>query len=653
MKKKITKGLAFLLVPILAVGLLGVSTMAEEKQTKELNVVFTNDLHSRLNSFYLKEEGEKQLVGGFARISTYLEEKRSQDENLLFADAGDFAMGTLYQTIYETHAAELRMLGNLGLDVGTIGNHEFDYRSKGLANMLKTAKDSGDTLPELVVCNVDWKSSLASERVEECKELQSAFENYGIKPYVMLEKGDVKIAVIGVFGVSAKEFAPTCALEFKDPVEAVKETVAEIKAKEKADIIVCVSHSGIWPEADKSEDELLAKGVPDLDLIISGHTHTTLEKPIVHGNTAIVSTGEYGARIGSLQMVQNEKGRWKVENYELTLLDDSFETNAEIQKKIDELGECIDREYLAQFGYTKDQVLTYNPWEFANIKGLGTVLQEETLGNLLADAYLYGVNHANTQDENPVVVAAIPSGCVRDSLFQNTNVTVSNAFQTLSLGIGPDGIPGYPMISIYLTGKELRTMAEVDASISPILVVAQLYTSGISYKLNPNRLILNRVTDTELQDMEGKEEKIQEDKLYRVVADLYTGHMLGTVKGQSFGILSIVPKDINGKEIPKEELEDYIVYKNGRELKGWVCVAEYLDSFEKVNGSSTIPQYYSTTHERKIVEDDSSLGAVLKNPNRIAVVMISIAAGAVILLILFIALIVKLVKKARKARKAK
>ena len=54
-------------------------------------------------------------------------------------------------------------------------------------------------------------------------------------------------------------------------------------------MIACVSHSGTWDDADKSEDEILAKEVPDIDLIISGHTHSQLDKPIQHGNTYIVS----------------------------------------------------------------------------------------------------------------------------------------------------------------------------------------------------------------------------------------------------------------------------------------------------------------------------------------------------------------------------
>lgn len=652
MKRKNIRLLSMLLVPILAAGLIGVTTMAQEKKEKEISVVFTHDLHSHLESFYLEEEGEEKEVGGFARIMTFLKEKRAEDENLLFLDGGDFSMGTLYQTVFESQAAELRMLGFLGADVTTLGNHEFDYRSSGLANMLTTAKDSGENLPAMVLCNVDWEATLEGENAEDGALLQKAFEYYGIKNYVVLQKGDVKIAVTGVFGKDSLVCAPTCVLSFKDPIEAVKETVEEIKKNEDVDMIACVSHSGTWEEESKSEDELLAKAVPELDLIVSGHTHSILEEPIIHGNTAIVSTGEYGARVGSLKMVQQEDGRWSLQDYTLTLMDDTYAADAAAEEKIAELGKNIDSEYLAQFGYTKDQVLTYNPWEFTEINGLGSVLQEETLGNLLADSYLYAVNGSDTGDDNPAVVAVVPSGCIRDTFHKDTDITVSDAFQTLSLGIGPDGVPGYPLVSIYLTGEELKTVAEVDASVSPMMTTAQLYTSGITYTLNPNRLILNKVTDVDLQDMTGKTEDLQDDKLYRVVADLYSGQMLGAVSDQSFGILSVTPKDAQGNEIPIEQLEDYIVHRNGQELKAWVCVADYLDSFEKIDGKSVIPEYYSTTQNRKNIDDDNSIGAIVKNPNKIAVAIVSIAAGIVLLLIVITVLIVKGIKRVRRKRRA-
>ena len=152
-------------------------------------------------------------------------------------------MGTLIQTVFETQAAELRMLGYMGYDVTTFGNHEFDYRSKGLANMLTSARTSGDAVPSIVVCNVDWDAMEAAGLTEGQQMLKDAFTAYGVQDYTVLQKGDVRIAVVGVFGKDALSCAPTCELKFKDPVQAVKATVAEIKANETVDMIVCVSHS--------------------------------------------------------------------------------------------------------------------------------------------------------------------------------------------------------------------------------------------------------------------------------------------------------------------------------------------------------------------------------------------------------------------------
>ncbi len=641
---------AWKLLLLFLMGMIVSESTAYAKESKEVKVAFTHDLHSHLEPFYLEEDGKEQQVGGFARIMTYLNEQRQSEENFLYLDGGDFSMGTLYQTVYTTQAAELRMLGYLGADAATFGNHEFDYRSKGLADMLQAAKDSGDEIPPLVVCNIDWEATLKSEKAEEGAILQEAFEMYGVKPYIIVEKGGVKIAIIGVFGKDSLECAPTCALTFRDPVEAVKDTVEEIQKQENADMIICVSHSGTWEDEKKSEDELLAKGVPELDLIVSGHTHSILEEPIIHGNTVIVSTGEYGARVGTLSMTQKEDGRWSLTDYKLTLMDEAYPEEKEAAEKIKELGATIDSDYLSRFGFTKDQVLARNPWEFTGINGLGEKLQEEPLGNLLADSYRYVVNNSDTGDANPAIVAVVPSGCIRDTFHKDKDITVSDAFQTLSLGSGPDGIPGYPLVSAYFTGKELKTMAEVDASISPMMTTAQLYVSGLTYTINPSRMILNKVTDVKFQDMDGNVQELEDDKLYRLIADLYSGQMLGAVTEQSYGILSIVPKDAQGNEIPIEQLEEHIIYVDGQELKAWECVARYLDSFEKETEAKEpeIPEYYSTTHDRKVVENDSSLGAVLKNPNGIALAVFAAAAGFVIIIILVIALIVRWRKKKKR-----
>ena len=291
MRKNLRKSMIVLAI-VTIFSVLGIAAAASET-AKSLDVLFVHDTHSHLNEFATVEDGESQIMGGFAKLKTLINEKKAENPDTLILDAGDFSMGTLIQVVFEEEASEIRMLGNLGVEVTTLGNHEFDYKAKGLANMMNNAVASGDVLPEMVVCNVDWEAMEEAGFSEDQQMLYDAFENYGMKEYVVLEKGDVKIAVTGVFGQDCLECVPNCPLEFENPVEAVKETVAEIQEKEDVDMLICVSHSSTWKDEDKSEDEILAKSVPELDLIISGHTHTKLDETIQHGDTYIVSASEY------------------------------------------------------------------------------------------------------------------------------------------------------------------------------------------------------------------------------------------------------------------------------------------------------------------------------------------------------------------------
>lgn len=648
-KKRILTGLlaAALVVPLFAGS--AQTAAAAEAAGKTLDVVFTHDTHSHLNSFSTVIDGESTEVGGFARIKTVIDEQKAENPDTLVVDGGDFSMGTLVQTVYEDEAAELRMLGAIGCEVTTFGNHEFDYRSSGLAQMLKSAAESGDVLPELVVCNVDWDAMEAAGLNDGQQQIQSGFEEYGVKDYVVLQKGDVNVAVTGVFGVDALACAPTCELLFRDPVEAVRETVAEIKANEDVDMIVCVSHSGTWEDESKSEDEILAKSVPDLDLIISGHTHTELAEPIVHGDTYIVSTGEYGRKIGKLSMTQKSDGRWEMTDYKLVPILSTITADGATQEKIDGFMEAVDTGYLADFGYTKDEVLATNNVQFSTLHDLEYEHTEHNLGDLMSDAYVYAVENSDDFDGVPVDVAVVPSGTVRDT-YTAGNITVEQVFNSFSLGIGPDGVPGYPLISVYLTGKELRTAAEIDASVSDYMTTARLYMSGLHFTYNPNRMILNKVTDIYLTDENGSRVELEDDKLYRVVADLYSGQMLSAVTDMSHGLLSLVPKYADGT--PIEDFEDVIVMEGDRELKAWDSIARYMQSFEDTDGDgiANVPSYYSQMHDRKVVDESRSLGDLVKSPNKYAAMIIAVILIVIILVVLLIVLVVKLIKRIRRRK---
>lgn len=611
-----------------------------------VDIVFTHDTHSHLNTFTTVVDGLETELGGFARMNTLIEAQRAQNPDTLVIDGGDFSMGTLIQTVFETQAAELRMLGYLGCDVTTLGNHEFDYRSKGLANMLTSAQASGDAVPAMVVCNVDWDTMEAEGLTEGQQRLKDAFAAYGVSDYTVLEKGDVDIAVVGVFGKDALACAPTCELKFEDPIEAVKQTVADIKANEDVDMIVCVSHSGTWEDESKSEDELLAKAVPDLDLILSGHTHTEIEKPIQHGSTYVVSCGEYGKNLGELTLTQQADGRWAMSAYELIPITSDIAVHTATQQTIDSFMDTVDTDYLARFGYTKDQVLAENDIVFSTQKDLENIHEEHNLGDIIADAYVYAVENAADYDGVPVDLAVVPSGTVRDT-YARGDITVEQVFNSFSLGIGADGVPGYPLISVYLTGREIRTAAEIDASVSDFMTTARLYCSGLNFTYNPHRLLLNKVTDVCLED-DGQPVALEDDKLYRIVADLYSGQMLSAVTDMSYGILAIVPKYADGT--PITDFEDVIITENGRELKAWDSIARYMASFADTDGDgiANVPAYYSTTHGRKLVDTSRSPFALLKNPNKFTAVYAGLLAAAVLLIVLVVLLIRKLVKKARR-----
>ena len=178
--------------------------------------------------------------------------------------------------------------------------------------------------------------------------------------YAVIERGGVKIAVFGIFGKEADDYAPESGTYFRDPIEAAADVVDDIQSHEKVDLVVCLSHSGTNAEdPEESEDELLAENVDGIDLIISGHTHTELQEPIMIGDTVIASVGQYNDNIGTLTFTWQE-GEYRLDRYGLTALDKAIKNDAAAEKKVDAFKSLVDKEYFSSFGYSWDQVLAEN-----------------------------------------------------------------------------------------------------------------------------------------------------------------------------------------------------------------------------------------------------------------------------------------------------
>lgn len=586
-------------------------------------ILFTQDIHEH---FLPVSDGEGGTYGGLARLATLLDQERQRYPDALTVDAGDFSMGSLFQTLYATQAPELQLLGQLGYDAVTLGNHEYDYRAQGLASMLQAAVASGSPLPALVQCNYRPRTQDQEGYSETDQLVWEAMEAYGVQDYVTFSRGGVTYGIFGLFGTQADSYAPLSGMVLTDPVQAAQATVDRIRAEvgeEEPLFVICLSHCG----TDSGEDQELARKVEGIDLLVSGHSHVVLEEPLLIEDTLIVSGGCYTQYLGELVVHWNQDGTRTGYDYRLLPLGDDVAQAPAILREIDRAQALVEDQYLSQFGCTGyHQVLTQNSIAFDSVDDLYENHRESGLGNLIADAYRFAVAQAEGPEGDPVDVALTACGVIRDRLPTGP-VTVSDAFNVSSLGLGADGLAGYPLVSVYLTGADLEQALEVDASITGLMPEAQLYLSGVSFTWNPYRMLFNRVEQSAQVLEDGTQVPLEQDRLYRVVTGLYCGQMLGAVEEKSFGLLSITPRDAQGNPIDLDHLEDYIVHDaSGAEVKEWAALASYLQHL-----GGEIPQTYGQAQGRKVLHASLNPVSLLSNCNRLTFGVLCLAAALLLL----------------------
>ncbi len=621
---------ALLLALVLLLGLAMPATAEGAAESYDATVLFTHDLHSHLLPF--PSDGDE--VGGYARLMTLIRQQKEKYPDALLLDGGDFSMGSLFQTAYATSAIELRIMGAMGYDATTFGNHEFDYLPAGFAGMLNAAIDSGDPLPALLDCNY-WPA--------EDGAAQEAMERYGVKEYMILERGGIYFAIFGLFGENSHACAPNSGMVFEDPIASAQETVDAAKAEclksyGQEPIVIALSHSGT--EDGKGEDYELAQQVSGIHLIISGHTHTTLQAPIEVNGTYIVSAGEYGRNLGVVQL-RRENGVVTVADYQLIPVTDAVEDDPEIAATVQAFKETVQEDYLSDYGVGFDEVLVNNPYTFDTVDQVYATAHESTLGNLFADAYKWA---AEKVTGDTVDFALTASGVIRDTLPIG-DVTVSNVFNAASLGVGTEG----ELIAVYVDGKDLRNALEVDASVYPLMKSAQLFCSGVEYSFNTNRMLFNKVDYAKLRRADGTLEEIQDDKLYCVVTGMYMGQMLGSVEQQSFGLISITPRDKDGNPIAADELVNFVIRDDqGVALKEWYAIASYL---QEMNG--TMDSAYAQPDGRKVVYSSWAPGDIFRGANVFTFAVMGLGLLVIAILALIVWLIVRRVKKSKKKKAMK
>lgn len=605
-----------------------------QEESQQVTVLFTHDLHSHLLP---SEDGYGGEFGGYARLMTVIRREKEKDPNALLLDGGDFSMGSLFQTAYASSAIELRIMGAMGYDATTFGNHEYDYLPQGLAAMLTTAADSGEPVPAIVDANYLPPREGEAGYGENAQLVWDALEYYGVEEYRILQRGGVYFVLFGLTGYDSDDCAPNSGMILEEPAQAAQRVVEEA-TKECLErygvepVVIALSHSGT--KAGEGEDYELAKAVTGIDLIISGHSHTTLDEAIVVGDTTIVSAGEYGKNLGVVHLERKADGTVALTGYELVAIDETIPEDPEIGNLVEGYKQEVEQTYLSDYGMTFDQVLLQNDLVFDSVDDVYDYAHESTLGNLFSDAYKWAVEQTTGKQVDLALTAA---GVIRETIPLG-DVTVSDVFNAASLGVGTEG----EIVGIYLTGADVKHALEVDASVYPLMHAAQLYCSGVEYSFNTNRMIFNKVDYAMFRRDGGVLEEIQDDTLYYVVCGMYMGQMLGSVEETSFGLLQITPRDENGNPVAMDELVNYVVRdENGVPMKEWFAIASYLESM-----GGSMDRQYGSVDGRKVVYASINPVDLLRNAN---VFTYALLAGVVVLVVLTVGL-VRLVKK-RRAKK--
>lgn len=570
------------------------SLASEGGADRKLVILFTHDMHSHFFPHRVAmEDGKERSQGGYAKLAYLIREQRDfHGDSLLLVDAGDFSMGTLFHTAFLDEAFELRLMGDMGYDVVTFGNHDFDFHSDGLARMLRTAKAKGGRLPLLVASNVVF-----GEGHEGDGSLKKAFRDYSVREYVMLERNGLRIGVFGVMGKDAADDTPFAApLTFADPVRSSQRVVDILKNKEKADVVICLSHAGTSSVKMRSEDERLARDVPDIDVIISGHTHTVLTQPVVVGKTLIVSSGSYAAYLGALTLEHSKQKGATPASYRLKHISADIPDDKRIAAKISTFKDWVHEHYLKPHGYRMDQVIAESDFHMESFHDVDADPAETGLGNLITDAFRHAVERAEGKNHETIHLAIQPLGMIRGS-FLRGNIAVSDVFQVLSLGLGADGVPGYPLVAVYIYGDEMKSLLEVETSIAPFKRDAHLQISGVTFTFNPHRIPFDRVTAVAVRQADGTYQPLESGRLYRVCMNFYTAVMVDFIRKSSQGLLRIEPKDREGRAVTdmKQMIVDADSTVSGiQELKEWDALAAYLKTFPDTdgNGIPNIPDRY-------------------------------------------------------------
>lgn len=575
-------------------------------QPLKFHLLHTSDEHSALAPLPLLENkaGEKNpSIGGVARIAGAIKNIKNKHagESFLTLSSGDIMGGSPYSwMILKNLTAEIDLLNEIGYNAMTIGNHEFDYGPEILAEyFLRAGYEKTGNKTAIIASNLDIPANNPLLKVD-------LVEN---KIYELAN--GLKIGVFGILGKGAFKLATSAKpIEYKDMFDVSKEQVKKLKSQ-GADIILLLSHSG------DDEDIQLAKKVKGIDIILGGHYHILTEKPIVVNNTYIFHPSYFFRNLGHYVFeYDNSTKKLSILEHNNITMDYSIEEDSVIAKKVEELTLGLN-----------EHLTSYTNGLFTDIKQVNATtsfalerveFDEFGLGNFVTDAMRF-MGEKITGEK--VDFAFQGNGVIRSDLYPGAMpwsekmISFFDLATVSGLGKGPDNMPGYPMVSVYLTEQEIVRATQVTSVLHQIYGdIFFLQFSGLRYTYDPGKALwlkvpflnlpipankavksVEKYTGSGIQDTEEYVKLSPDgDKLYHVVSDYYIASFLPMV-GEVLPKLKIVLKDKNGN--PFESVEDAIVFKaDGQEFKIWEAVSMYAKEF--YDKGEDIPAYYAQKQGR-------------------------------------------------------
>ena len=276
---------------------MAVLATACSSQQETLVFLSTNDMHAKIQRFPM--------------LATAVQQCRDTTDMVILTDAGDRWTGNAYVDLAEEIGAPMiELMNKLKFDVATLGNHEFDHGQAHLGKMIQRMNCD-------VVC-------------ANCLSDTSSFPQ--LDPYVIIERGDLKIGVVGAVTNYEGGDRPAglkesfVGVRFPDPQETSAKYSKELK--DKCDLVVLLSHMG-----DDRDQELLERKISDFDLVLSGHTHKLVDTVV--NNVPLNQAYKDLHYLGVTKVTFNKKTK-EVEHIEYSRVKmEDYAANPEFQAEVD------------------------------------------------------------------------------------------------------------------------------------------------------------------------------------------------------------------------------------------------------------------------------------------------------------------------------